>query len=39
MGDPGTKELLSLDDLEASGGIRTGRKHTLSILTRTSPVS
>jgi acetolactate synthase-1/3 small subunit len=37
MGDPGTKELLSLDDLEASGGIRTGRKHTLSILTENKP--
>ena len=37
MGDPGTKELLSLDELEASGGIRTGRKHTLSILTENKP--
>jgi len=32
MGEPGTKEVLSLEDLEASGGIRTGRKHTLSLL-------
>ena len=37
MGDPGTKELLSLDDLEASGSIHTGRKHTLSILTENKP--
>jgi acetolactate synthase I/III small subunit len=28
-----TNEILSLDDLEAAGNIRTGRKHTLSILT------
>ena len=28
-----TNELLSLDDLEAAGNIRSGRKHTLSILT------
>ncbi len=28
-----TNEVLSLDDLEAAGNIRTGRKHTLSILT------
>src|SRR2546421_3523140 len=32
MGEPGTKELLSLEDLEAAGGLRTGRKHVLSIL-------
>jgi acetolactate synthase-1/3 small subunit len=32
MGEPATKELLSLDDLEAAGGLRTGRKHVLSIL-------
>jgi acetolactate synthase-1/3 small subunit len=37
MGDPGTKEVLSLEDLEASGGIRSGRKHTLSILTENKP--
>ena len=37
MGDPGTKELLSLDELEASGGIRTGRKHVLSILAENKP--
>ena len=28
-----TNELLSLDDLEAAGNIRSGRKHTISILT------
>jgi acetolactate synthase-1/3 small subunit len=32
MGEPGTKEPLSLEELEAAGGIRTGRKHVLSIL-------
>jgi acetolactate synthase-1/3 small subunit len=37
MGDPGTKELLSLDELEATGSGRTGRKHTLSILTENKP--
>jgi acetolactate synthase-1/3 small subunit len=38
MGDPGTKaELLTLDDLEASGQLRTGRKHVLSILVENKP--
>jgi acetolactate synthase I/III small subunit len=37
MGEPGTKELLSLDDLEAAGGLRTGRKHVLSILVENKP--
>jgi acetolactate synthase-1/3 small subunit len=32
MGEPGTKELLSLEELEATANLRTGRKHTLSIL-------
>lgn len=32
MGDPGTKEVLTLESLEASGSGRTGRKHILSIL-------
>ena len=32
MGEPGTKEILRLEDLEAAGSIRTGRKHTLSVL-------
>ncbi|MEA2350853.1 MAG: hypothetical protein QOG86_1794, partial [Thermoleophilaceae bacterium] len=29
MGEPGTKEVLNLADLEAAGGIHTGRKHIL----------
>ena len=37
MGEPGTKELLSLDQLEAAGGLRTGRKHILSILVENKP--
>src|SRR3954466_12058718 len=37
MGDPGTKELLSLEELEASGQLRTGRKHVLSILVENKP--
>src|SRR5437764_6204181 len=37
MGEPGTKELLSLDELEASAGVRTGRKHILSILVENKP--
>ncbi len=37
MGEPGTKELLSLEDLEAAGGLRTGRKHILSILVQNRP--
>ena len=32
MGEPGTKEPLSLAELEASTNMRTGRKHVLSIL-------
>jgi len=32
MGEPGTKEPLSLQELEASANLRTGRKHVLSIL-------
>jgi len=32
MGDPGTKEILRLEDLEAAGNIKTGRKHVLSVL-------
>jgi acetolactate synthase-1/3 small subunit len=32
MGEPGTKETLSLEELEAATSLRTGRKHTLSIL-------
>jgi acetolactate synthase I/III small subunit len=37
LGEPGTKELLSLDELEAAGGLRTGRKHILSILVENKP--
>jgi acetolactate synthase-1/3 small subunit len=37
MGEPGTKELLSLEELEVAGGLRTGRKHTLSILVENKP--
>jgi acetolactate synthase-1/3 small subunit len=32
MGEPGTKEVLSLEELEAAASLRTGRKHVLSIL-------
>jgi acetolactate synthase-1/3 small subunit len=32
MGEPATKEPLSLEELQASGNLRTGRKHVLSIL-------
>ena len=37
MGEPGTKEVLSLDELEAAVGLRTGRKHILSILVENKP--
>lgn len=37
MGEPGTKELISLDELEAAGNLRTGRKHVLSILVENKP--
>ena len=37
MGEPGTNELLSLEDLEAAVGHRTGRKHILSILVENKP--
>jgi acetolactate synthase-1/3 small subunit len=37
MGEPGTKEMLSLDELEAAVGIRSGRKHVLSILVENKP--
>ncbi len=32
MGEPATKATLSLEELEAAGSLRTGRKHVLSIL-------
>ena len=37
MGEPGTKELLTLEQLEAEAGVRTGRKHVLSILVEDKP--
>jgi acetolactate synthase I/III small subunit len=37
MGEPGTKEVLSLEDLDAVAGLRTGRKHILSILVENKP--
>ncbi|MDX6644036.1 MAG: acetolactate synthase small subunit [Solirubrobacteraceae bacterium] len=37
MGEPGTQELVSLEELEVAGGMRTGRKHTLSILVENKP--
>ena len=37
MGEPGTKEPLSLEELDAVAGLRTGRKHTLSILVENKP--
>jgi len=32
MGEPATKDTLSLEDLQASGNLRSGSKHVLSIL-------
>jgi acetolactate synthase-1/3 small subunit len=37
MGEPGTKEVLNLEDLEASGGRLSGRKHVLSLLVENKP--
>ncbi len=37
MGEPATQEPLSLDELEAAVGLRTGRKHILSILVENKP--
>jgi acetolactate synthase-1/3 small subunit len=37
VGEPGTKEVLSLDELEAVSGLRTGRRHLLSILVENKP--
>src|SRR5579859_7252095 len=37
MGEPATKESLSLEELEAAVGMRTGRKHILSILVENKP--
>src|SRR5689334_24764962 len=38
MGEPGTKDVLSLEELEASAGVSTGRNHILSILVENKPV-
>ncbi|MBA2636958.1 MAG: acetolactate synthase small subunit [Solirubrobacterales bacterium] len=37
MGEPGTKQPLSLEELEAAVGQRSGRKHLLSILVEDKP--
>jgi acetolactate synthase-1/3 small subunit len=37
MGEPGTNELLSLEELEAQAGTFTGRKHVLSLLVENKP--
>ncbi len=37
MGDPGTKEVFSLADLQATGRRLMGRKHVLSILVQNEP--
>jgi len=37
MGEPGTKEVLNLSDLQAAGGVNTGRRHLLSILVQNTP--
>src|SRR3984885_10403924 len=37
MGEPATKEVLSLDELEAAVGLRSGRKHVLSITVENKP--
>src|SRR5450432_1529727 len=37
MGEPATKDVLSLEELEAAVGLRTGRKHILAILVEKKP--
>jgi acetolactate synthase I/III small subunit len=37
MGEPGTKEVFNLEELEASGGLHTGRKHIISLLVENKP--
>jgi acetolactate synthase I/III small subunit len=37
MGEPGTKEVVTLAELQATAGFRTGRKHILSILVENKP--
>jgi acetolactate synthase-1/3 small subunit len=37
MGEPGTQDVLNLADLEAAGGIHTGRKHIITLLVENKP--
>jgi acetolactate synthase-1/3 small subunit len=37
MGEPGTKEVFSLEELHAASGVRTGRRHVLSITVENKP--
>ncbi|MGB0871662.1 MAG: acetolactate synthase small subunit [Solirubrobacterales bacterium] len=37
MGDPGTKEVFRLEDLQVTGTRKMGRKHVLSILVENEP--
>ena len=37
MGEPGTKDVVTLAELQATAGFRTGRKHILSILVENKP--
>jgi len=37
VGEPATKDLLTLADLEATANMRSGRKHVLSILVENKP--
>jgi acetolactate synthase-1/3 small subunit len=37
MGEPGTQDIFNLSDLEAAGGIHTGRKHIISLLVENKP--
>jgi len=37
VGEPGTKQPLTLEELEATTAIRTGRKHILSIVVENKP--
>jgi acetolactate synthase-1/3 small subunit len=37
VGEPGTQDVFNLADLEAAGGIHTGRKHILTMLVENKP--
>src|SRR5919206_2511440 len=37
MGEPGTKEVFNLAELEAAGGLHTGRKHIITLLVENKP--